>query len=121
MTTKDYLQSFFNVSYTWYKSLFNLLISNLEYFESVWNISGFIPALHALEYQYWTNLSIIGQLNSEWIYEVIVSPNIPTKHYRDFCSVILVGILGEMMTLYIATLGWIVHELKGVVHKLRIQ
>ena len=25
------------------------------------------------------------QLNSEWIYEVIVSPKIPTKNYRDFC------------------------------------
>ena len=24
-----------------------------------------------------------GQLNSEWIYEVIVSPKIPTKNYRD--------------------------------------
>ena len=26
-----------------------------------------------------------GQLNSERIYEVIVSPKIPTKNYRDFC------------------------------------
>ena len=26
-----------------------------------------------------------GQLNSESIYEVIVSPKIPTKDYRDFC------------------------------------
>ena len=26
-----------------------------------------------------------GQLNSEWIYEVIISPKIPTKNYRDFC------------------------------------
>ena len=25
------------------------------------------------------------QLKSEWIYEVIVSPKIPTKNYRDFC------------------------------------
>jgi hypothetical protein len=25
-----------------------------------------------------------GQLNSEWIYEVIVSSKIPTKNYRDF-------------------------------------
>ena len=49
-----------------------------------------------------------GQLNSEWIYEVIVSPKISTKNYRDFCrgslldgraeiSVILGWILGEMM------------------------
>ena len=26
-----------------------------------------------------------GQLNSEWIYEVIVSSKMPTKNYRDFC------------------------------------
>ena len=26
-----------------------------------------------------------GQLNSEWIYEVIVCPKTPTKNYRDFC------------------------------------
>ena len=25
------------------------------------------------------------QLNSEWIYEVIVSPKMPTKNYQDFC------------------------------------
>ena len=28
---------------------------------------------------------IKGQLNSEWIYEVIVSPKKPTKNYKDFC------------------------------------
>ena len=26
-----------------------------------------------------------GQLNSERIYEVIVSPKIPTKNFKDFC------------------------------------
>ena len=26
-----------------------------------------------------------GQLNSEWIDEVIVSPQKPTKNYKDFC------------------------------------
>ena len=25
-----------------------------------------------------------GQLNSEWVYEVIVSSEIPSKNYRDF-------------------------------------
>ena len=47
-----------------------------------------------------------GQLNSEWIYEVIVSPKMPTKIFPDFCPTysgqksgkILVGILGETMT-----------------------
>ena len=48
-----------------------------------------------------------GQLNSELIYEVIVSLKMPTKNFPDFCSnklpgqksgIILVGILGETMT-----------------------
>ena len=26
-----------------------------------------------------------GQLNSEWIYEVIFSPKMPTKNFKDFC------------------------------------
>ena len=26
-----------------------------------------------------------GQLNSEWIYDVIVSPKMPTKMFKDFC------------------------------------
>ena len=26
-----------------------------------------------------------GQLNSEWIYEVIVSSKMQTKNYKDFC------------------------------------
>ena len=30
-------------------------------------------------------LTIKGQLNSEWIYEVIVSPKMQTKNYKDFC------------------------------------
>ena len=30
-------------------------------------------------------VTVKGQLNSEWIYEIIVSPKIPTKIYRDFC------------------------------------
>ena len=30
-----------------------------------------------------------GQLNSEWIYEVIISPKMPTKNYKDFCPVSL--------------------------------
>ena len=26
-----------------------------------------------------------GQLNSEWFYQVIVSPEMPTKNLKDFC------------------------------------
>ena len=32
-----------------------------------------------------------GQLNSEWIYEVIVSPKMPTKKLKDFCPGSLLG------------------------------
>ena len=27
-----------------------------------------------------------GRLNSEWSYEIIVSPKMQTKNYKDFCS-----------------------------------
>ena len=30
-------------------------------------------------------LTIKDQLNSEWIYEVIVSPKMQTKNYKNFC------------------------------------
>ena len=43
-----------------------------------------------------------GQLNSEWIYEVIVSPKMPTKNYRDFCS----GSLLEGRTEISVIFGW---------------
>ena len=26
-----------------------------------------------------------GRLNSEWIYEVIISPKMQTQNYKDFC------------------------------------
>ena len=49
--------------------------------------------------------------NLEWIYEVIIFPQIPTKNFSDFCPTnkspgqksekLLVGILGETMTSYI--------------------
>ena len=29
-----------------------------------------------------------GQLNSEWIYEVVISPKIQTKNCKDFCPTI---------------------------------
>ena len=58
--------------------------------------------------QLWLLKSAKGQLNSEWIYEVIVSPKIPSNYYRDFCPTRLlegreeicgiIGILGETMT-----------------------
>ena len=32
----------------------------------------------------WVHCVVKGQLNSEWIHEVIVSPKIPTKNFQDF-------------------------------------
>ena len=29
-----------------------------------------------------------GQLNPEWIYEVIVSPKMTTKNLKDFCPIL---------------------------------
>ena len=41
-----------------------------------------------------------GQLNSEWIYDVIVSPKMPTLPTKGQKSLkFLIGILGEKMTL----------------------
>ena len=54
----------------------------------------------------WPIPTLKGQLNSEWIYEVIVPPKMPTKSFPDVCpervgqksGIFLVGILGETMT-----------------------
>ena len=43
-----------------------------------------------------------GQLISEWIYEVIVYPKIPTKNYRDFCP----GSLWEGRAEISVIFGW---------------
>ena len=36
-----------------------------------------------------------GQLNSEWIYEVIVSPKMQAKNYKDFCPTKQTGIVAK--------------------------
>ena len=36
-------------------------------------------------FMHFNQITAKGQLNSEWIYEVIVSSKIATKNYRDFC------------------------------------
>ena len=52
------------------------------YFEE--NMSfGFIQTKYILAV--WKMKICKGHLNSEWLYEVIVSPKIPTKNYQDFC------------------------------------
>ena len=47
------------------------LKSNLNFWQQAW---------HGL-----FSRDLKGQLHSEWIYEVIVSPKMQTKNYKDFC------------------------------------
>ena len=41
-----------------------------------------------------------GQLNSEWIYEVIVSPKMPTKNLKDFCPGSLLEGRAEILQIF---------------------
>ena len=43
-----------------------------------------------------------GQLNSEWIYEVIVSPQMPTKNLKNFCPGSLLECRAETLQIF----GW---------------
>ena len=43
-----------------------------------------------------------GQLNSEWIYEVIISPKMPTKNLKDFCPGSLLEGRAEILKIF----GW---------------
>ena len=43
-----------------------------------------------------------GQLNSEWIYEVIISPKMPTKNLKDFCLRSLLEDRVEILQIF----GW---------------
>ena len=41
-----------------------------------------------------------GQLNSEWIYEVIVSPKMQTKNFMDFCPTIQTRIVAFFLVIF---------------------
>ena len=41
-----------------------------------------------------------GQLNSELIYEVIVSPKMQTKNYKDFCPTIQTRIVALFLVIF---------------------
>ena len=43
-----------------------------------------------------------GQLNSEWIYEVIVSPKTTNKYFKDFCPGSLLEGRAEILKIF----GW---------------
>ena len=40
-----------------------------------------------------------GQLNSEWIYEVIISPKMKIKNYKDFCPTIQTSIVALFLVI----------------------
>ena len=41
-----------------------------------------------------------GQLKSEWIFEVIVFPKMPTKYYIDFCPGRLLEGMAEISVIF---------------------
>ena len=41
-----------------------------------------------------------GQLNSEWFYEVIVSPKMPSKNYQDVCPGSLLQGRAEILEIF---------------------
>ena len=47
----------------------------------------FVETLPKFVYKYIYTTFTKGQLNSEWIYEVIVSPKQQNKNYKDFCPI----------------------------------
>ena len=51
---------------------------------SVWKMADKQEVL-VEKWEKFENESDKGQLNSEWIYEVIVSPKMPIKNFKDFC------------------------------------
>ena len=43
-----------------------------------------------------------GQLNSEWSYEIIISPKMPKKNYKDICPGSLLEGRAEILKIF----GW---------------
>ena len=51
---------------------------------------------------YLEKIVVKGQLNSEWIYEIIVSPKVQTKNLKDFCPGSLLKGRVEILQIF----GW---------------
>ena len=47
-----------------------------------------------------------GQLNSEWIYEFIISPKMQTKNYKDFCPTIQTRIIALFLVSVCSFFGY---------------
>ena len=59
-------------------------------------------------FEHWPKIYFIsakGQLNSEWIDKVIVSPNIQTKNYKDFCPTIQTRIVALILVIFLVSVG----------------
>ena len=84
-TTLFILSAFLFLYLTWLVQFFH---NNSKYLLAVMEqvivlLSFFLlPFLNLL---FHPTVFITGRLNSEWIYEFIVSPKIPPKDYRNFC------------------------------------
>ena len=59
-------------------------ISEKIVIEEMWDLQGEIWK-RKKKIVSWVSSWPKGQLKSEWIYEVIVSPKMQTKNYKDFC------------------------------------
>ena len=73
-------------------------------FMEYWITNGLISNLFPNQYDP-NSISIYllkGQLNSEWSYEVIVSPKMPTKNLKDFCTRSLLEGRAEILQIF----GW---------------
>ena len=79
---------------------FSLLSLKASWYRNVFLVSSILPKneLKKIDLRCHSR----GQLNSEWIYEVIVSPKMPTKNYQDFCP----GSLLEGRAEIFQFLGW---------------
>ena len=67
------------------------------------DFSMFFVRVEDIVYHFWDFLTFKDSLNSEWIYEVIISPKMPTKNYQDFCpGSLLEGNRAEILVIF----GW---------------
>ena len=51
------------------------------------------------------NVTGTGQLNSKWIHEVIVSPKMENKTYKDFCPTVQTRIIALLFGDFLVSIG----------------
>ena len=87
MRTSDYDKGQLNSEWI-YDAIVSPKIPTNNFF-SIWTLQEKVKKAFCYQkliwpFTVWINCSK-GQLNSEWIYKVIVSPKMPTKIFLDFC------------------------------------